>query len=148
MPSSPSSHALIEQAIISSQHALDQRRFDLFADYFALDGKLYRPTSDVPLVGRNEIRTSYEKTPRDRINRHLVSNISISLEGDYEARALSYVVLYSAEQKTHDKPVFGYNASRCLLGEFHDMWVYQLDRWLIGERKAVFTINTTESNNQ
>ena len=148
MPSSPSSQLLIEQAIISSQHALDQRRFDLFADYFALDGKLYRPTSSTPLDGRNEIRASYEQTPKDRINRHLISNISISLKSDYEASALSYVVLFSADPIRHDKPVFGYNASRVLLGEFHDEWIYKLDRWLISERRAVFTINVAEGNKE
>lgn len=133
----------VNRAIVAAQHALDQGDYSAFANHFMEDGQLFRPTSTDPLVGRDAIRAAYEKNPTDRLSRHVISNVQVTLLDDTEANAISYVMLYSTTQTADDKPVFGWPVERVLLGEYHDHWIRKFDQWLLAKRHALFTMNLT-----
>lgn len=134
----------IEQAIISAQYHLDQREFTRFSEHFVEQGKLFRPTSETPIEGRAAIVAAYLKNPPERFNRHTLSNVFVKDISDNHAQSVAYVTLYSASQRDEEKPIFGWPAQRCLLGEYHDVWQRHGDEWLLSERRALFTINVTE----
>lgn len=139
---------MIEREIISAQHELDQRQYENFVQYFTEGGKLFRPTSDEPLVGRKSILESYKANPANRCNRHIISNVMVTMKGERQAMAVTYVTVYSADTTDEPRPVFGYPLSRCLLGEYHDQWEKHGQQWLLAERKAVFTLNTMHGNDE
>lgn len=136
----------IERLIITAQHALDQQRYEQFANYFHAAGKLYRPTSETPIVGPLAIAEAYQKNPSDRVNRHLLTNIFVTLTAKDTASAITYVNLYSADTGAIEKPVFGFPVQRCLVGEFYDQFIYQHPDWKIAERRAVFVLNTNHQD--
>ncbi|MDX1267905.1 MAG: nuclear transport factor 2 family protein, partial [Oceanisphaera sp.] len=49
----------IHRLVLDAQHALDTRAFDDFVQLFVPEGRLYRPTTPEPLVGRDAIRQAY-----------------------------------------------------------------------------------------
>ncbi|EAR08636.1 nuclear transport factor 2 family protein [Reinekea blandensis] len=130
----------IERALVSAQYNLDQRDFNRFTEHFSEQGKLYRPTSATPLIGREEIAAAYAKNPAERFNRHTISNVFVSDISDNAAHSIAYVTLYSASQNEGGKPTFGWPVQRCLIGEYHDHWQRNGETWLITERRALFTI--------
>ena len=140
----------IEYTLVHALHALDQKRYIDFAQHFSTGAALFRPTSDTPLLGHDAIIQAYQGNPPQRINRHILSNLSVTLTDDNSASALSYVTLYSADVtetddgEPEDKPVFGYRVQRVLVGEFHDQLAYIDQQWKITERRALFTHNASQ----
>jgi hypothetical protein len=131
----------IHRLILDAQHAIDTKQFDDFVALFTLEGRLYRPTTPDPLVGREAIRQAYLKNPPNRLNRHLVTNQRVTLLSNTEAVSLAYVTLYSSEAGELESEVFGAPVHRSLVGEYHDRCVLTDAGWRFQERRALFVLN-------
>lgn len=131
----------VSAAVIAAGQALDFRDYDGFGDYLTDDCRLYRPTADEPLRGREAIVSGYRKTPPSRLNRHVISNIHVTPDGQDQARAISYVTLFSSDQGDQTDDPKGAPVQRCLVGEFHDQWRRSTQGiWQIAERRARFVL--------
>lgn len=103
----------IEQAIVKQIHrfaqANDAHDHDALAAMFTQDGAFARPTApDSPVCGRGAIRAFFRDRPARR-TRHVMANIVVNVLSPVEARARSYVVLYSGER-----------GENVLVGDFED----------------------------
>lgn len=133
-------HRAVETLIIETGKTIDTKDFQALYQCFHAQAELYRPTTADPLVGPAAIAASYEQNPAKRLNRHLVSNLSVTIESAVEARAHCYVTLYSSDDGDQVDAVFGAPLHRCLVGEFHDRCVKTDAGWRILERRASFTL--------
>ena len=131
----------IHRLVLDAQHALDTRAFDDFVQLFVPKGRLYRPTTSEPLVGREAILAAYRNNPPNRLNRHLVTNQRVTLRSATEAESLAYVTLYSSEAGELESEVFGAPVHRSLVGEYHDRCVLTDAGWRLQERRALFVLN-------
>lgn len=136
---------LIEQAckrlVLESIAANDRQDFAAFAALFTSDGLLHRPNGD-PLCGHDEIVESYRTRPRNRITRHICTNILVQVDSPHSARATTYVVLYSADALNSDRHFGAKCDSRTLIGELEDHFKLTMDGWRIAERRARFVMHT------
>lgn len=130
----------VENLIIRTGKTIDNKDFTSLDQCFHTDARLYRPTTPDPLVGPEAISASYAQNPAQRLNRHLVSNLSVDIVSADEARAHCYVTLYSSDQGDQLEAVFGAPLHRCLVGEFQDICVTTAAGWRILERRASFAL--------
>ncbi|WP_108124218.1 nuclear transport factor 2 family protein [Saccharospirillum mangrovi] len=133
-------HRAVEALIIRTGKTIDSKQFQALDQCFHAEGRLYRPTTPEPLIGPAAIAASYEQNPAQRLNRHLVSNLSVDIESANDVRAHCYVTLYSSDDGELVDGVFGAPLHRCLVGEFHDRCVNTDAGWRILERRASFTL--------
>ncbi|MEP4547030.1 MAG: nuclear transport factor 2 family protein [Saccharospirillum sp.] len=138
----------IHRLVLDAQHALDTKAFDEFVQLFVPEGRLFRPTTPEPLVGREAILQAYLNNPPNRLNRHLVTNQRVTLLSDTEAHALAYVMLYSSDAGERESDVFGAPVHRSLVGEYHDHCVLTDDGWRLQERRALFVLNQPIASQQ
>ncbi|WP_127557371.1 nuclear transport factor 2 family protein [Saccharospirillum alexandrii] len=138
----------IHRLILDAQQAIDTQQFDDFAALFTHEGRLYRPTTPEPLIGREAIRQAYLNNPPNRLNRHLVTNQRVRLMSETEAHSLAYVTLYSSEAGERKSDVFGAPVHRSLVGEYHDHCVLTDDGWRLQERRALFVLNQSIASQQ
>lgn len=132
---------LIEQACanLMSRFAVlnDQGRFGELADLFTDNATYARPIApDALIEGKANIRATFEARPKERVGRHIISNIVIDVQGPERATGSCYVLLYSGSA---DKPAekFGLQAiPPQLLGEFHDEFVLTPAGWKFRVRKG------------
>ncbi|MFC3851280.1 nuclear transport factor 2 family protein [Salinispirillum marinum] len=134
-------HWALENLIKASVHCVDTRDYLAFGALFALDGRLYRPTSPEPIVGPEAIAKAYAQTPPNRFNRHLVTNVLITNLTADRATVQSYVLLFSTEDAAAVAQPFGAPVARALVGEFADQCMLTPDGWRLHERRAAFTLN-------
>lgn len=136
---------LIEHAcqrlVLESVAANDRQDYDGFAEFFTPDGLLHRPAG-TPLRGRVEIVESYRSRPRNRLTRHICTNTVVHVESTSSARAITYVVLYSADSLQSDRHFGAKCDSRTLIGELEDRFKLTIDGWKIAERRARFVMHT------
>jgi len=136
---------LIEHActrlVLESIAANDRQDYVAFAELFTSDGVLHRPNGQ-PLRGRDEIVESYRTRPRNRITRHICTNILIRVESPQAAHGTTYVVLYSADSLISDKYFGAKCEPRTLIGELEDRFKLTVDGWRIAERRAKFVMHT------
>ncbi|WP_240636191.1 nuclear transport factor 2 family protein [Caldimonas tepidiphila] len=128
------------ELVLQAALHVDANRPEQFAALFAEDGVLTRPNAQ-PLRGREAILAAYRQRPADRITRHLVTNTLVTLESDTEARAASYVLLWSgsadAEPGAQGRPAH----PRRMVGEFDDRFVLTAEGWRIARREARFVLH-------
>ncbi len=136
---------LIEHAcqrlVLESIAANDRQDYAAFAALFTSDGLLHRPNGE-PLCGPQEIVESYRTRPRNRLTRHICTNIVVKVDSPHAASATIYVVLYSADALNLDKHFGAKCDSRTLIGELEDRFKLTLDGWRIAERRAKFVMHT------
>lgn len=136
---------LIEHActrlVLESIAANDRQDYAAFAALFTSDGRLHRPNGE-PLVGPDEIVESYRTRPRNRITRHICTNILVRVESPHSAHGTTYVVLYSADALNSDKHFGAKCDPRTLIGELEDHFKLTMDGWRIAERRARFVMHT------
>ena len=108
----------------------DQGDFKAASELFAEDGAFARPTDPENFtVGRANILAAYESRPRDRIARHIISNIIIDVVDDTHARGTCYATLFMAPIDA-EKAAFGVKANDSqLMGEFDMEFVLTDDGW-------------------
>jgi len=111
------------------------------AALFTPDGVLVRPSGDA-LEGRQAIEASYSQRPAGRLTRHLVTNILVEVDSPSQARALSSVLLWSAN--TDDEPDRFGRPTRApqVVGEFQDSFALTDEGWRIAHRDARFLMHT------
>ncbi len=123
-------------------NANDAMRYHDLVALFAEDGAFARPTApDTVLQGKQAILAAFESRPKDRVTRHIISNIQIDVRDASHASGLCYAILYSGNQgDMADK--FGLRASASqFVGEFHDEFVLTPEGWRFASRrgKIIFT---------
>jgi hypothetical protein len=131
----------IEQACarLMNQFAIlnDGGRFVELADLFTEEAKYARPIApDALIEGRANILATFESRPKERVGRHIISNIVIDVQSPEHATGTCYVLLFSGMV---DKPAekFGLQAmSPQLMGEFHDEFVLTPQGWKFAVRKG------------
>jgi len=122
--------AMAEQAIAAQIYrfaqANDAHDHDALAEMFTQDGTFARPTEpDRPVEGREAIRAFFRDRPARR-TRHVMANVVVDFLSETEARARSYVVLYSGER-----------GETVLIGDFDDRLVLESDRvWRFASRRG------------
>lgn len=120
----------------------DLGRYEELAALFTEDGRYARPTEPANFVeGRSNLLASLKARPKDRLTRHLVTNVLIEVTSPTTARGFSYVTQYAG---TTDKPAatHGWRANPSqLVGEYADDYVLTPDGWKIRQRsgKLIFT---------
>lgn len=105
------------------------------------DALFARPTDpDNPLEGRAAIQAAFEARPKERITRHLCTNIVVSAQSETEARGLLYALLYTGGKGEAGLPAPA--DARQLLGEFEDRYRLTEDGWCIAERRGRLVFST------
>lgn len=120
----------------------DAARCDELAALFTEDGRYARPTDPANfIVGHADLLTSFKARPKDKLTRHLVTNVVIDVTSPTTAKGFSYVTQYAG---TTDKPAptHGWRANPPqLVGEYSDDYVLTAAGWKIRQRsgRLVFT---------
>lgn len=129
--------------IETSVRHVDAGAAQAFAALFTEDAVLVRPNGS-QLEGRSAIQAAYAQRAADRITRHLVANVAVTLEADGRARAHSDVLLWTASTPDEADPVFGRRAdARQLVGEFDDQLVKDAGgEWRLQRRQARFVMHS------
>ena len=105
----------------------DARDADALAAMFTEDGVFTRPTKpDEPYKGREAIRAGFRAKPAALLTRHIITNVVVTVAGATEARAHSYIQLYTAKLEEGAKLPVPADA-RQLLGEFNDVFARDAD---------------------
>ena len=132
---------VIEQACarLMNQFAVlnDHGRFSELAELF-VEGAVYaRPMApDALIEGRANIRATFESRPKEKVFRHIISNIVIDVQSPVHATGSCYVLLFSGAA---DKPAekFGLQAAPPqLMGEYQDEFELTPAGWLFKQRKG------------
>lgn len=128
-----------EQLVLEAVACTDANQAQGLAALFADDAVLVRP-GGVALQGRAAILQAYAARPADRITRHLVSNIRFHLVTAEQARATSYVQVWSGSM-ADEAGALGRPARQApSVGEFDDSFRRVDGRWMIARREARFIL--------
>ncbi len=121
----------------------DSNRFQELADLFTEDARYARPIApDAFIVGKADILASFEARPRDRVGRHLITNVIITVESETRASGFCYVTLYSGSTG-HKAEKFGLQAQASqFVGEYRDSFVLTPAGWKFAERKGCIIFTT------
>lgn len=115
----------------------DHGQFADLAALFTDNGVYARPIApDALIEGRANIRDTFEGRPKDKVFRHLISNIVIDVQSPDRATGGCYALLYSGAT---DKPAekFGLQADPLkLIGEYSDEFVLTPAGWKFSSRKG------------
>jgi hypothetical protein len=136
----------IEQACskLITQFAVfnDLGHYEELANLFTGDGRYARPTDpDNFAEGRAAILAAFESRPRDKLTRHLITNILVDVTGPASASGFCYVTQYSGSTAT-PAAKFGHQANAAqLVGEYTDEFVLTASGWKFRQRsgKLIFT---------
>ena len=136
--SAPERVAIIQecsQLIARFALANDARDADALADMFVEDGVFVRPTRpDQPYTGREAIREAFRAKPANLVTRHVVANLVVDVLSALEARAQSYLLLYTAPATETGLPKAD---AKQLFGAFDDHMVRDSDGvWKFRERRG------------
>lgn len=109
----------------------DAGDFAAMAEMFAEDGVFARPSQgDVLIRGRAAILAAYTSRP-PRFTRHLITSVVVTVEDQDNARAQSYLSLYTGQAGESlprpAEPVY-------LIGDFKDRFVREDGVWKFSER--------------
>jgi len=135
----PSEKALIvqecTQLIARFANANDARDYDALAAMFVEDGVFCRPTMpDQPIRGRKTIIDGFRSRPANKLTRHVCTNIAVEAVSETEARATSYIILYTATVEEGAALPVKADAKQ-LVGAFRDTIVSDTDGvWKFRER--------------
>jgi len=125
------------QLILESASRADASDPDGLSLLYTEDGILVRPGAEA-LQGRAAIAAAYRARPADRMTRHLLTNVAVTLESSVSARGVSSVLLWSTSATEAPGP-FGRPAHpRQVVGEFHDRFTLVDGQWKIARRDASF----------
>lgn len=112
--------------------ALDRFEDGRILELVAEDIEWVRPGGAVR--GREQVRNVLAQRPRDRVTRHLLSNIDVQFEGADRARVRYDVLVFDSGASPHSPPAMVAGASVLLSGE--DLFVLSADRWLLVRKQA------------
>jgi ketosteroid isomerase-like protein len=109
----------------------DAGDFEAMADMFTEDGVFARPSQgDVLIRGKAAILAAYASRP-PRFTRHLITSVVVTVEDQDNARAHSYLSLYTGQEGVGlpraAEPAY-------LIGDFRDRFVRRDGVWKFSER--------------
>jgi len=114
----------------------DQGEFAKLASLFSADGAYARPTAPDDYVhGRAAIEQAFASRPRDKLTRHVISNIVIDVIDQDRARGQCYVTLYTAALDNPAKLGLKANPAQ-LVGEFFDEFIRTPQGWRFARRSG------------
>lgn len=121
----------------------DAGRFHELVALFTDDGRYARPIApDAFIVGKTNILASFEARPKERVGRHLITNVIIDVHDAQTASGSCYVTLYSGTQGQPAEK-FGLKADASqFIGEYRDSFVLTADGWKFAERKGCIVLST------
>jgi hypothetical protein len=121
----------------------DAGNHDDLAALFTEDGRYARPTDPDNFVsGRTAILAAFKARPKDKITRHLITNIVINVSGAKTAQGLCYVTLFTGSTANAAEK-FGFKANAAVLvGEYHDEFVLTESGWKISQRVGRLILTT------
>lgn len=121
----------------------DAGRFIELVAMFTDKGEYARPIApDDFIVGKPAILASFEARPKERIGRHLITNIVVDVQSPTAAKGLCYVTLYSGTEGQKAEK-FGLQAQASqLVGEYHDDFVLTGQGWKFARRKGCIIFST------
>lgn len=120
----------------------DAGRFEELVSLFTPDGRFARPTApDNFTEGRENILAAFRARPKERVGRHVMTNIQIEVIDETSARGLCYATLYTGSA---DKPAadFGLQANAAqFIGEVYTDFALTDEGWKIARQtgKIIFT---------
>ena len=128
-----------EQLVLETVACTDANQAESLAALFADDAVLVRP-GGAALQGRAAILQAYAARPPDRITRHLVSNIRFHSVTAEQARATSYVQVWSGSMADEASALGQPARQPPSVGEFDDSFRRFDGRWMIARREARFIL--------
>jgi hypothetical protein len=110
---------------------------------FTEDGRYARPTDPENFVtGHTAILAAFKARPRDKVTRHLITNIVVNVTGAKTAQGLCYVTLFTGSTSSPAEK-FGFKANpSVLIGEYHDQFVLIESGWKFSQRVGRLILTT------
>ena len=140
----PLQRLLIEAAcrdmVLRSVACVDGHDAAGLAALFTPDGVLQRPNG-APLAGRPAIEQAYSQRPRERLTRHLVTNLRVEVESATRARAHSLVLLWAGSSVDPEGPRGRPARDGQVVGAFDDQFVRTDEGWQLERRVASFVLH-------
>jgi uncharacterized protein (TIGR02246 family) len=128
------------EVVEQSVRYVDAGDAEAFSQLFAEDAVLLRPNGQA-IEGREAIYQAYAQRPADRLTRHLVTNVAVDVSADGQARARSYVLLWSGTVAGAASTAGSPADARQQVGEFFDQLTQAANGdWLIQRREAKFVL--------
>lgn len=120
----------------------DAGEFEEMANVFTIDARFARPTDPGNYTeGRDNILASFKARPRDRVSRHLITNIVIDVKDAGSATGKCYATLFTASPDNQAEK-FGLQANASqFIGEFDADFSHTDEGWKISRLsgKIIFT---------
>jgi len=125
--------------VLAAAAAVDGQDYAGLVRLFTPNATLARPDG-VQLVGRQAIFDAYAARDPDRLTRHLVCNLAVSVQGEGRAVASCRILLWSGRRSDPHTPRGRPADGKQQVGEIDD-WLVQADgQWLIERREARFSL--------
>jgi SnoaL-like domain len=133
-----------ERLIYEFFRALDQRNEAHLEQLLTADITYSRPIDPNTVIsGREVLLKAFAARPRERVGRHICSNILVTVDSSERAHATSMVLLISGLDDPPTHPQFGFKADdRQLVGEFDDEFVKTPAGWRIAARRGRVILHT------
>lgn len=125
--------------VLAAAQAVDQQDYPALAALFADDGELVRPGGS-PLLGPQAIQASYAAKDPERLTRHVVSNLRVTVDSSTSARAHCVVTLWTTQRSEALTPQGRKANPMQQVGEIEDEFVRTPSGWKIQRRRAQFNI--------
>ena len=123
-----------ERLVIDSARFNDERAWAALAGLYTPSGVVVRPNGQ-RLEGREAIEAAYSAGSRDRVTRHLCTNMRVDVDGPDAAHGTTTVLIVSGTRS--DDSVVTYR-----VGEFADRFERTEEGWKIAERRASLFMTT------
>ena len=115
------------------------------ANLFIEQGRYARPAApDSFTEGREAIYRNFADRPRDKITRHLITNIIIEVIDSSSARGLCYVTQFSGNLDNPAEAHGLYANPVQLIGEYHDDFVLTPDGWRFRQRSGCLSLTVRQ----
>ena len=121
----------------------DAGRFEEMVQLFTEDGRFARPTDPTNFTeGRENILTAFNARPKDRVSRHLITNILIDIQSDTTAKGIAYATLFTASPD-NKAPKIGLQVNPTqFIGEFFVDFKLTDEGWKIATQTGNITLAT------
>lgn len=132
-----------EQLMMRAVSLFDEKLWSAYADLFTPNGILVQGSQpDKKAEGRSEIIETLSTRPKERITRHICTNVVIDVQDYNNAKGHCYVVLYASDMSEPEsaagRPVNGPRR----VGDYYDTFVRTDDGWRIAERLGTLLFYT------
>jgi ketosteroid isomerase-like protein len=116
---------------------VDTQDYARLREIFAEDAVFARPTNPgEPIRGVENIVTSFQSRPRNRLTQHLVTNIRVRVESPRTASGSCRILLYVSEASEVETSEGRKAAAKQIIGIYQDRYVRTQDGWRFAERRG------------